>query len=331
MLLSFDSPFILDLQQGNFTWHLSTHGISELPVGSLIQEGEIIPQPLGYKLPCRLARLPSIEQFAGATEGVKTLLSEEVEMMSDINPTTLQKLGILEDEKIDIVDKYPAIRGKGILQEAMAACEMIALFQKVPFRRDLIKKVLEDQFRRDKTLTLELLGGLTESLGLRTQLGTVKKAYVDSIEVPAMMMLEGTPVVLYEANSNQVVIGHPRQGIIEFDIDNFRDFFGDNVRFALPRRIGTTPTSRFGWSWFVPLITKYRKSLILVFISSLLAQLFGLGIPLLIQQIIDKVLAQGNLSSLNVLGSVMILLAIFQGFLLILRTYIFVDTLTEWI
>ena len=58
----------------------------------------------------------------------------------------------------------------------------------------------------------------------------------------------------------------------------------------------------------------------------MLAQLFGLGIPLLIQQIIDKVLTQGNLSSLNVLGTVMIVLAIFQGCLTVLRTYIFVDT-----
>ena len=74
------------------------------------------------------------------------------------------------------------------------------------------------------------------------------------------------------------------------------------------------------------MLGKYRKSLILVFVSSLLAQLFGLGIPLLIQQIIDKVLTQGNLSSLNVLGAVMITLAVFQGCLLILRTYIFVDT-----
>ena len=57
-----------------------------------------------------------------------------------------------------------------------------------------------------------------------------------------------------------------------------------------------------------------------------MAQLFGLGIPLLIQQIIDKVLAQGNLSSLNVLGTVMIVLAVFQGCLTVLRTYIFVDT-----
>ena len=74
------------------------------------------------------------------------------------------------------------------------------------------------------------------------------------------------------------------------------------------------------------MLKKYKRALILVFVSSLLAQLFGLGIPLLIQQIVDKVLSQGNLSSLNVLGTVMIVLAIFQGILLILRTYIFVDT-----
>ena len=94
----------------------------------------------------------------------------------------------------------------------------------------------------------------------------------------------------------------------------------------MPRRIGSTPTKRFGWNWFTPLLAKYKKPLILVFVSSLLAQLFGLGIPLLIQQIIDKVLTQGNLSSLNVLGTVMIVLAIFQGCLTVLRTYIFVDT-----
>ena len=98
------------------------------------------------------------------------------------------------------------------------------------------------------------------------------------------------------------------------------------MRFILPRRISSTPLSRFGWNWFTPLITKYKKSLSLVFVASLLAQLFGLAIPLLIQQIIDKVLTQGNLSSLNVLGTLMIVLAVFQGVLTVLRTYIFVDT-----
>ena len=67
----------------------------------------------------------------------------------------------------------------------------------------------------------------------------------------------------------------------------------------------------------------------------MLAQLFGLAIPLLLQQIIDKVLSQGNLSSLNVLGTAMVVMALFQGILQALRTYIFVDTtdrmdLTLW-
>ena len=94
----------------------------------------------------------------------------------------------------------------------------------------------------------------------------------------------------------------------------------------LPRRVEATPTTRFGWSWFTPLLKKYKTSLILVFVASLLAQVFGLAIPLLIQQIIDKVLSQGNLSSLNVLGTAMVVMALFQGILQALRTYIFVDT-----
>ena len=46
-----------------------------------------------------------------------------------------------------------------------AGVEMAALQLQVPFRRDVLQKVLEDQFRRDKTLSLELLAALTELIG----------------------------------------------------------------------------------------------------------------------------------------------------------------------
>ena len=74
---------------------------------------------------------------------------------------------------------------------------------------------------------------------------------------------------------------------------------GEQLRFAIPRKVGTTqPADSDGTG--LPLLGKYKKALLLVFGASLLAQLFGLTIPLLIQQIIDKFL-QGNLSTLNVL------------------------------
>ena len=127
-------------------------------------------------------------------------------------------------------------------------------------------------------------------------------------------------------NQRGLILGNPTEGNFVVKQAEIQNSFDPNVRFALIKKSSITPTSRFGWSWFLPLINQYKKSLSLVFICSLLAQLFALAIPLLIQQIIDKVLAQGNLSSLNILGATMIILALFQGILQVLRTYVFVDT-----
>ncbi|EAU71099.1 cyclic nucleotide-binding domain (cNMP-BD) protein [Synechococcus sp. BL107] len=238
----------------------------------------------------------------------------------------MQQLGILEADNQGLDDKYPFVKGVGSFEEILAISEMVALQQEVPFRRDSISKLVEGHFRRNKPLTLELMASLQEVLGLNCQLANVDKKYFLSIEAPAIFLLEEIPVVLFSNSGKNIILGHPHKGLISITEKDLQDKLGDTLRFALPRRIGTTPRSRFGWSWFTPLISKYRKSLILVFAASLFAQLFGLMIPLLIQQIIDKVLTQGNLSSLNVLGSVMILLALFQGLLTALRTYIFVDT-----
>ena len=122
------------------------------------------------------------------------------------------------------------------------------------------------------------------------------------------------------------IVGDPSKGITRWTLDEIKKEHPENIKFVLVKRSNSSPTKKFGWHWFTPLLKKYKLSLFLVFISSLLAQVFGLAIPLLIQQIIDKVLSQGNLSSLNVLGAAMVTMALFQGILQALRTYIFVDT-----
>lgn len=320
-----DTPFVPPSipSSSSIKWYLSTANVPKFDVGFEVTAGHSLPAESGHVFPYRLVGF-SIDDAQNQTNSpFHNLTVSELGPAKSVTPT---QLGILEEDEYPIQDKYPFIQAKGVLDEALAVCEMAALQQKVPFRRDHLKRILEDQFRRDKTLSLELLAGLTEALGLRTQLGSVDRKYCSSIECPAMLMLHGSPIMLFEINSKNVVIGNPRNGAENIEFQEFLQELPDKVSFALPRRVGSTPTSRFGWHWFTPLLSKYKKSLILVFVSSLLAQLFGLGIPLLIQQIIDKVLAQGNLSSLNVLGTVMILLAVFQGCLTVLRTYIFVDT-----
>ena len=309
-----------------WSWFLSSPNVPGVPAGTpMNREESHLPEANGYLLKYRFVGMQngSIKQRVTGPQ----LISKEFSSAEEFqNPMDLHQLGILEDDHLDDESRYPISKGRGPLQEAMAVCEMVALQQEVPFRRDTIKKVIEGQFKRDKGLSIELMAGLTELLGMTSQLAATDSKYINSIEAPAILFLEDIPVILHGIKKGDLLIAHPHNGLEKLSISKAREIIGEKVRYVLPRRTAKTPTSRFGWSWFTPLIKKYRKPLILVFISSLLAQVFGLAIPLLLQQIIDKVLNQGNLSSLNVLGSAMVVMALFQGILQALRTFIFVDT-----
>lgn len=308
----------------NLDWFLSTAGVPDHPVGCWVQPGAVLPERPGFALPYRLVGVPRSPALPAGEQVVP--VAAEALYSTETRSTNLESLGILEDDHLSDGDRFPIVRGKGQLAEALAVAEMVALQQRVPFRRDAISKLLEEQFRRDKTLSVELLGGICELMGLRSQLAETDSAHLGAVEAPAVWLLEGIPMVFYGVRGGKAVLGHPNKGLHRMPLAELQAQLGDRFRFLIPRRVGTTPTSRFGWGWFTPLLGKYKKALVIVFVASLLAQLFGLAIPLLIQQIIDKVLTQGNLSSLNVLGTAMVVLAVFQGLLTVLRSYIFVDT-----
>ena len=106
---------------------------------------------------------------------------------------------------------------------------MIALQLKVPFRHDGIKKAVESHFRRDKVLSLELVAALTEALGLRSQLGFVQNDYLSSIEAPALLILEGSPVVIFEAKPDEITLGHPRKGLIKISVKKLKSLLSEEV------------------------------------------------------------------------------------------------------
>lgn len=320
-----ESYSTLPILPSDWRWYLSTSGLSGFPSGTALNPDNMPLEAIkGFNLHYRAVALKNglLDLHSKPTVVPDTIAPDHHTFI----PTDLYSLGILEDDLIEDDSRFPTVLGRGPQREATAVCEMITIVHKVPFRRDSVQKVLEDQFRRDKKLSLELIGGLLELLGMTCELAEISSQHLTSLEAPAILFLNEVPIVYYGLRKGQVIISHPHFGIQRISSTELQGQLGDKVRFLLPRRLISTPTSRFGWNWFTPLLKKYKKALLLVFISSLMAQMFGLAIPLLLQQIIDKVLSQGNLSSLNVLGSTMIVMALFQGCLQALRTYIFVDT-----
>ena len=82
----------------------------------------------------------------------------------------------------------------------------------------------------------------------------------------------------------------------------------------------------FGFKWFIPSIIKHKKALIEVLIASFLVQLFQLMNPLIIQQIIDKVIGQNGISTLPVLAVLLFSFSIFENVLTAVRTNLFIET-----
>ncbi|UXN58137.1 type I secretion system permease/ATPase [Phyllobacterium zundukense] len=89
------------------------------------------------------------------------------------------------------------------------------------------------------------------------------------------------------------------------------------------RRFSGPGVSRenFGFSWFLPSIWRYRRSLGHVLLASLFVQLFALVTPLFFQVVVDKVLAHRSYSTLIVLVVGLATVGLFDVFLQYLRTY----------
>ena len=85
-------------------------------------------------------------------------------------------------------------------------------------------------------------------------------------------------------------------------------------------------TRRFDVTWFLGAIHKYRHLLGEVLVISFFLQLFALVSPLFFQVVIDKVLVHRSLSTLDVLMIGLVAIALFEGILGTLRTYLFAHT-----
>ncbi|KAB8315710.1 type I secretion system permease/ATPase [Tolypothrix campylonemoides VB511288] len=83
---------------------------------------------------------------------------------------------------------------------------------------------------------------------------------------------------------------------------------------------------KFNLNWFTPAVWQYRRLLSEVLLASFTLQLLGLATPLITQVVIDKVMVQESLPTLDVMAIALLFTAIFEAVLGILRLFIFTHT-----
>ena len=200
-----------------------------------------------------------------------------------------------------------------------------------PFRKDVLQRILEDQLNRNEDgagISLLQMAAIADVMGLRASQLNVDDQQIARLQFPAITMGPYGPLILWDSDQGgQVLVGDPtaEQALRPIASLEERDEEGLLTVLCIERS-QQTPTKRFGISWFLPALKQYKSVLIQVLLASFFVQLFGLLNPLLIQQIIDAVISQGNVSTLNVLGTLLVGMGLAQAVLSSLRTYLFSDT-----
>ena len=223
--------------------------------------------------------------------------------------------------------KLKIIKATGVMRETLACLQMLAAELGLPYRVDSIEKILRDSFKRGKKPTIQLLGGITSMMGLHSSTAKVEPKNGTRIPYPSLISWGESFAFVNKSNSNYLEIISPSQGLIRLSKDQLLDSFDkDFIELLLVEKHEQTPEAKFGLQWLLPAINRYKVVLIQVLIASFVVQLFGLVNPLMIQVIIDKVISQRSLDTLQILGVALVVVTILGGIISSLRTFLFSET-----
>ena len=307
-----------------FSLLAASHNLIDHPLGAALNPRQGVPAATP-PLPPRLIALPA-ELLAPVAPVLEAELMPEGSGSSGqpggSNPPLASALDLGQRDRTAL----QLLRGNGPLEETLACFQMLAAELKLPFRRDAIEKILRDVLRRGQTPDLQLCGNLAAMMGLHVSGVRVPANQGTRLQTPALIPWQGGFAVVRGSNARGLLLASPREGWVELSPDQLPEAFPDGIDVLLLERSSATPEQRFGFAWFWPALQRYRGILTQVLIASFVVQLFSLANPLLIQVIIDKVINQRSLDTLQVLGFALVVVTLMEGLIGALRTFLFSET-----
>ncbi len=302
----------LSLWEKDYQWFVSGGRLKQFPLGTQINPKQQKELTLNAEQRLRVVGLPN-----------RFVINQAPAPLAE---RRISALASPQNFQAPSNDPYPYVYGRGQVGSALACFQMLGEYFKLPLRKEVIRRVLDNQQKRTGNLSLQTCGAVAELIGLNPGLINLPSSTLNRLQTPALINWQEQVAIVYAVSSQGVVLGIPETGIRQISFKDFLHQWGDRGLFLTLQPTPDAPQKRFSLSWFLPSVYRYRRVLSEVLIASFFVQLFGLANPLIVQLIIDKVLVQGSLDTLNTLGFFLLIVAFFEAILSSLRTYLFVDT-----
>ncbi len=176
--------------------------------------------------------------------------------------------------------------------------------------------------------TLRALASAAESVGFATRpvKATLEKFAQQSL--PAVAHWEGNHfIVVYQITKTHVIVGDPAIGQRSLTRKEFNEgWTGYALLLQATSLLKDAEEQDVGLWKFFELVKPHYKVLLEVFIASVIMQLFGLVTPIFTQLLLDRVLVQRSISTLNAVGLGMIVFGLFSIAMSGVRSYLLSHT-----
>ncbi|MDF5715116.1 MAG: type I secretion system permease/ATPase [Rhizonema sp. NSF051] len=256
---------------------------------------------------------PQIDEF-----WLSGLMAEETQIIKN-SPTPPLPVSPTPPEH-PIQSAYPFVSS---WNTAAACLTMVAQQLENPVQLEWVQRQLRGE--RPKHLT-----EAAEKLGFALRRLQVGWGDLRSLSFPALLQWSQTEgnetwVVAYGVKGDRLIIANPLHP--DSSCENLPQSVVETSWNGLLWQVEAIhKQEKFNLSWFTPAVWQYRKLLIEVLIASFTLQLLGLATPLITQVVIDKVMVQESLPTLDVMALALLLVAIFEAVLGIMRLFIFTHT-----
>ncbi len=167
-----------------------------------------------------------------------------------------------------------------------------------------------------------------KEMGYKTKPLSFNAKNIEKLPLPCIVVLKDQTyaVLLGVSEGDALLHTMADKNAVKVPVEDLIEDSAGRVILAVPDDATDLNESKFGLSWFLSTLFKYRSIMRETLLASFFIQLFALVTPLFFMVIIDKVFSHNNLSTLDVLVFAMVVVAIFDVILNGIRTWLLSHT-----
>jgi ATP-binding cassette, subfamily B, bacterial HlyB/CyaB len=189
----------------------------------------------------------------------------------------------------------------------------------------------------DSTFSTQTILLAAKSIGLSAKLVRQNPGRLDRAPLPAIAIdTDGRYFIAgkYDAGTHdsqevstaRILIQRPGEQLQIMSLPDFLVLWSGELIFFTSKASFAGDIAKFDFTWFIPAVVKYRRLLGEVLLISFVLQLIGLATPMFFQVVMDKVLVNHAMKTLNVIAVGLICATLFESTLTTIRTYVFSHT-----